>query len=233
VTPAANEETDVSDRGEHHALVELGARHIRRVGFPVVATELRAWGSREEADVIAFRTHTSALIEAKCSRADFFADARKPERSAGGLGVYRFYLCPAGLIEPDEVPCRWGLLWAERGKVRQIKGPEGNHWPPYDPAYRYGNWSQFMHEPDLKAERAVMYSIARRRSLSRSDEQYEARLAQANRRADQLARSNDALAAELRDLQLKLALAVAGRTAAVNDAGQVRAAIRRRISKAS
>lgn len=90
-----------------------------------------------------------------------------------------------------------------------------------------------MHEPDLKAERAVMYSIARRRSLSRSDEQYEARLAQANRRADQLARSNDALAAELRDLQLKLALAVAGRTAAVYDAGQMRAAIRRRISKAS
>lgn len=148
----------------HGELVALGARHAKRLGFPVVGAEVRAYGSREVADVVAFRSSSSLLVEVKCSRSDFFADAQKPERAAGGLGVYRFYLCPVGLIAPDEVPSRWGLWWSERGKLRAIKAPRGNLWPPYDTANRDDNWSPFMHEPDLKAERAVMFSIARRLS---------------------------------------------------------------------
>lgn len=195
----------------HSDLVELGVRYAKRIGFAVVASELHTWGCREQADVVGFCLNSSILIEAKCSRSDFRADARKPERTAGGLGIYRFYLCPANLIQVEDVPERWGLLWVENRKVRMVKGPQGNIWPPYDPAYPYGNWSSFMHEPDLNAERAVMFSIARRRSLTRSEERYEAQLREANLRADRLARSHDELARQNRALSAELfALRAAG-----------------------
>jgi hypothetical protein len=76
----------------HKLLVTLGERWVKREGFAVVASELVTGGTREQADVIGFRSNCSVLIEAKVSRSDFLADARKPHRVAGGLGVYRFYL---------------------------------------------------------------------------------------------------------------------------------------------
>ena len=92
-----------------------------------------------------------------------------------------------------------------------VKGPQGNIWPPYDPVYPHGNWSLFMHEPDLRAERAVMFSIARRCSLTRWEERYEAQLREANLRADRLARSHDELAQQNRALSAELsALRAAG-----------------------
>jgi hypothetical protein len=148
----------------HDDLVKLGHRYVKKLGFPVVASELRTIGSREQADVIGFRLNCSILIEAKCSRSDFLADARKPERKLGGLGVYRFFLCPTGLIQISDLPPRWGLLWVDEGKVKMIHGPTGNIWPPFDLACPHGNWSSFMHEPDQRAERSVMFSIARRLS---------------------------------------------------------------------
>lgn len=96
--------------GLHRTLVLRGASWLRRNGFPVVATEIRATGSREEPDAIGFRQSSSAIIEVKVSRADFHKDKCKPERQRGGLGVYRFYMAPIGLLMPEEVPSGWGLL---------------------------------------------------------------------------------------------------------------------------
>jgi len=42
---------------------------------------------------------------------------RSGQADGAGLGVYRFYLCPVGLIQPEELPPKWGLLYAENGKV--------------------------------------------------------------------------------------------------------------------
>ena len=212
----------------HDELVELSARYVKKLGFPVVGKEVRAWYSREEGDVVAFRSTSSLLVEAKCSRADFRADARKPERSSGGLGVYRFYVCPAGLIHAEEVPERWGLWWVEGRKITQIKGPIGNGWPPYSAASTAADWAKYMHQPDSAAERAVMFSIARRRSLSRSDERYESMLLDARRRADQLARSNDALAEQNRELQAKLVMAKNGYDG--DRVNEMRTAIRRKVT---
>ena len=94
----------------HSDLVELDVRYAKRNGFAVVASELHTWGCRKQTDVVGFRLNSSILIEAKCSRSDFHVDFRKPERTAGGLGIYRFYLCPANLIQVEDVPQRWGLL---------------------------------------------------------------------------------------------------------------------------
>lgn len=159
---------------EHNRLTELAARWLKRNGFGVVATELNCHGSREQPDAIGFRSRASAIIEVKVSRADFRADLAKPERRIGGLGLYRFYLCPAGMIEPNELPERWGLLYAKGRSVETVIAPQGNAW--LQPAAQVpeavlaapwsGEWLKFQHEPDLDAERSALYSIARRAQAS-------------------------------------------------------------------
>ncbi|HEY0820322.1 MAG TPA: hypothetical protein VGD46_16170 [Rhizobacter sp.] len=149
-------------RAAHDALVHLAERWLRRRGFGVTASELHAAGCREQMDAIGYRTNATAIVECKTSRADFRADFRKPERQSGGLGVYRFYLCSEGMIAPEDLPPRWGLLWARGARVIEVKVPTGNNWPGFDPAYPYGDWAAFMHEPDYEAERIMLFSIARR-----------------------------------------------------------------------
>lgn len=150
---------------EHVRLVALGAAWLRRQGFPIVATELRCFGSREQPDVLGFRSNCSALIEVKTSRTDFLADRLKPERAAGGLGLYRFYLCPEGLLQQADLPPGWGLLVVIGRQVTEVVRPRGNLWPP---AGRAGGteWEAFQHQADLAAERQALFSIARRASAA-------------------------------------------------------------------
>lgn len=147
----------------HQTLVLQGKRWLAKQGFAVVATELSATGSREQPDVVGFRSTCSAIIEVKVNRADFLADARKPERSGDGLGVgnYRFYLCPKGLIRPEELPARWGLLYSDGGRIQGVKLPPGNVWPNPQTT-SHADWQQFQHESNLAKERAMLFSIARR-----------------------------------------------------------------------
>lgn len=144
----------------HAQLVDLGARWMRREGFGVVATEVVAVGCREQADVIGFRATCSAVIEAKASRADFLADRAKPHRRTGGLGLYRFFACPEGLIDSAELPVGWGLLYGTPRALRAVVRPPGNIWPRRGAAG--AAWEVFQHHPDDSAERSVLYSVARR-----------------------------------------------------------------------
>lgn len=212
----------------HTQLVTLGEKWLKRQGFSVVASELVTGGTREQADVIGFRTNCSAVIEAKASRSDFLADARKPHRMAGGLGVYRFYLCPPGVIEVCDLPERWGLLYAQGRSVLDVLRPTGNGWP--SPGSAFSDWHAFQHKADVDAERGVLFSIARRRSLSRSDEQYEKRLQEETRRGDRLARENAELAEKVRKLELDLYLAERGLQAGKQGPAELKAAIRRKIA---
>lgn len=156
----------MSTSTEHHTLTELGAKWLKRQGFSVVATELACYGNREPPDVVAFRSTCSAILEIKVSRQDFLADHNKPERTTGGLGNYRFYLCPTGLIETRELPPRWGLLYCEGKKITSIHAPFGNLWPGPEHINneRAPNWSLFVHPTDMQAEHRALFSIARRLS---------------------------------------------------------------------
>lgn len=152
---------------EHDQLTSLGAKWLKRQGFAVVATEITAVGSREQPDVIGFRSSCSAVIEVKVSRGDFLADRRKPERAVDGkgLGVYRFYLCPEGVIELDDLPPKWGLLHAQGRSVIEIHRPKGNIWPSLGARSQVAEpWIDYQHEPCILKERAVLFSIARRLS---------------------------------------------------------------------
>ena len=92
----------------------------------VVCELVRATGS-ESPDAFGFCNNSSQLIEVKVSRADFLADKKKSFRKnpKNGLGDYRSYLCPKGIIKESDLPKYWGLLWVdEKGKIAEIVKPE-------------------------------------------------------------------------------------------------------------
>ena len=104
----------------HNDLILLGFRHLNRDSF-LIGSE---FGTKtERPDIFAYsRKRKTTVVEVKISRADFQADLRKPHRhQPGGLGNFRFYLAPFGLLDPDELPDGWGLMAVKRGRVYRIK----------------------------------------------------------------------------------------------------------------
>lgn len=78
-------------------------------------------------DAFAWGGSSTQLIEVKVSRSDFLSDKRKLWRyhSRSGLGSYRSYLCPEGLIELKDLPRYWGLLYIDKnGKITEIQKPK-------------------------------------------------------------------------------------------------------------
>jgi hypothetical protein len=67
----------------------------------------------------------TVLVEVKVSKSDFLADRQKPHRAEPnrGVGKYRYYMAPAGLIKVDELPNRWGLIEVNpRGVIQPACG---------------------------------------------------------------------------------------------------------------
>ena len=95
-----------------------------RVRCAVVITEMgsAAW---EEPDAIGWTPWCSVLVECKAYRSDFLSDVKKPTRRhpETGMGGYRYYLAPKGLLSVDEIPPGWGLLEYDGKTVRVRKIP--------------------------------------------------------------------------------------------------------------
>ncbi|EOZ8645446.1 hypothetical protein ACQWTT_001197 [Acinetobacter baumannii] len=113
----------------HRELCEIGANWLRSSNYHNCKSILIDGGSFEERpDVIGFRyrrpPYGSVLLEAKISKSDFLNDKTKPHRQDGkGMGKWRYYICPKGLILPEEIPPLWGLLYvSDAGRVKVIKG---------------------------------------------------------------------------------------------------------------
>lgn len=101
----------------HAALVAVAAAWLRRT-CAVVITELSTIG--ETPDAIGWHGTHSTLVECKISRADFMADANKPFRRGhvAGIGWKRYFLTLPGIITPEDLPAKWGLLELTGDKVR-------------------------------------------------------------------------------------------------------------------
>lgn len=113
----------------------------------------------EQPDVFGFRSDSTWLIECKTSRADFFADKKKNFRANPFLGVgdFRFYFAPKGLIKIEELPTLWGLIEVdEKGKCLMAHNPFGI-------GNRYYSWTK--HEKSAQNEYYLIYSILRRIQL--------------------------------------------------------------------
>lgn len=137
----------------HPELVTLAEKWLWRQGCGVVFAELSTLATPETPDAIGFRTTTSILVECKASRADFLADKNKPFRRdpSRGMGDWRFYLTPKGLVTKDELPEGWGLIEVGRSVRRTHGGPKGNIWTSGQPF-----------TSNKAAEQALLYSALRR-----------------------------------------------------------------------
>lgn len=143
---------------KHADLVKIAEKWLigtRKCSFAF--TELACIGTSEIPDAIGFRDGHSILVECKVSRSDFLADKKKIFRRNPwmGVGTYRMMLCPEGIIQPDDLPKKWGLVWVNsKGKARQVVGPKGNSW-----GY---SGADFWHERNTRAEYGMMASALRR-----------------------------------------------------------------------
>ena len=101
----------------------------------------------ETPDVIGWHGGFSTLIECKATRADFLSDKKKWFRRhpENGVGFYRYYMAPDGVITVDELPDRWGLIVVKGdGKTRVLHASE-----------RFCEWNQ-------RAEIDLLLSLVRR-----------------------------------------------------------------------
>lgn len=108
----------------------------------------------EQPDAIGWRDGLSFLIECKISRSDFLADRKKRFRVEPelGMGDWRFYMCPPGMIKPDELPAGWGLLYCHPRKIEKAHGVPGNT--------QY--WAARPFQGNKVPELQLMYSALRR-----------------------------------------------------------------------
>jgi len=143
----------------HSDVINYASKWVKRK-FPLVFKEW-AWSGQEQPDIFAVNYSNSCIVEAKVSRSDYRADFKKPFRKdiSLGMGDFRFYACPEGLITLDDfteqMKSNWGLLYInEKGKVKCIHNPfcehpDGNIW----------------HNQNIKCKKAeygIMYSIMRK-----------------------------------------------------------------------
>jgi hypothetical protein len=118
------------------------------LSFKYVAVELNTYCT-EQTDVWGYDGNVTAVIEVKTSHSDFLADKKKwwrgEESEKCGLqaGMLRWYLCPSGVINADELPSGWGLLYWDGKNIEHVVAPT-----PF--------------ENTLKSDMRILYSLLRR-----------------------------------------------------------------------
>lgn len=146
----------------HNELNEIAAKWLKRPlsgsgpGCQVALTEVGGLYGGERADAFGYRwgfEGGSIVVESKVSRSDFFADRAKPHRNGttSGMGNYRYYICPEGLINIEDLPHGWGLLWVNRRGHVKIKA--GHICCQLSDGYRGRATAAFwQHDADLRFE---------------------------------------------------------------------------------
>jgi hypothetical protein len=112
----------------HAQLVPKAVAWLRAYRCGVVLSE-QACANGEMPDAIGWKKAShSVLVECKISRSDFLADRQKSFRQKPeiGVGCERFYLAPAGLVLPEELPAGWGLLECRERKIEVIQPSRKN-----------------------------------------------------------------------------------------------------------
>lgn len=152
----------------HSDLCKLAVKWLKRSksagghGCAVAVSECRSGWSGEIPDAIGFRASGhwdgSVVVEVKVSRGDFLADRNKPHRQKGGMGNWRYYMAPAGLINREELPAGWGLLEVNsRGHIRAISGAAAAFKGRYDD--QQAELEKWRNESDMEREQFLLVRV--------------------------------------------------------------------------
>lgn len=164
---------DMSMRGvmKHKELIDIAHSWVlKKASCGIAFRDIRHIGSSEICDVLGLGSGDhSVLIEVKVSRSDFLADKKKPFRQNPefGIGKFRYYCCPKGLINISDLPKKWGLLWVENNKIEVIVDPFIGRYNLED-----DNECSIFFDRNQIAERSIMYSILRRLQLDKKLTKY-------------------------------------------------------------
>jgi hypothetical protein len=155
-------ESKLPERITHGQLVDIAYKWLlKNSSCGIAFKELKSL-SWEIPDVIGFGcSGFSVVVECKATRSDFLADKSKPFRvnPSLGMGTNRYYCCPKGLIEKEELPEGWGLVYVdEKGKAKLFHRPLQE----YTNTYGHPFIVAFIHEKNIKGEHGLMYSALRR-----------------------------------------------------------------------
>lgn len=150
------QQTLIGFKLSHRDLCEIGGRFLKTTKIyylkcKFIVVELVSF-SQETPDVFGIDSTRSVLIEVKMSRADFKNDFKKKFRNGKslGLGQMRYYLCPEGLLKPEEMPKNWGLMYCSNSnKITIVR----NATPFLD------------HERNFRGEMLIINSILRRLNI--------------------------------------------------------------------
>lgn len=178
----------------HKSLCDIAVRWLMRAnsskghGCQFAVSEVATGGWGEIPDAIGFRTdsvyHGSIVVEVKMSRSDFLADFKKAHRNGeiDAVGNWRYYLCPADVIKPEDIPPKWGLLYVnKRGHIKHIVSAfiSGSY-------YDQRTWLE-ENRFDANTNRE-MYLMAKLLSRLGDVEKYNSMLKEANNRASHFAK---------------------------------------------
>lgn len=192
----------------HQELCSLAVNWLQRTpgrsgpACQVAFSEAKGGWNGEIPDAIGFRTAAedegSVVVEVKVSRPDYLADKSKFHRLDGalGMGLYRYYFAPEGIISPQELPAGWGLVEVSpKGVLRVLVGHV---------TVKRAEQAAWRHERAIKREWLLLASM-----LSRvgNVEAMHAELKKAKNERAQLARQLDALRARERENMLNRAVA--------------------------
>jgi hypothetical protein len=205
----------------HNDLCAVAVRWLKRPlsqgghGCQIAVSECQSeLGGGEIPDAIGYRAKGhhdgTVVVECKVSRSDYLADAKKPHRAnpIGGMGKWRYYMAPAGLIVANELPQGWGLLEVNaRGHVLPVAGPAAiahqKHKQKEPPFITYealrDAYMQFAH-PNRATDRELSL-LVRLQARIGDAEVLNRRLREAEGRAQRAALANEKLRNECRELR--------------------------------
>lgn len=173
-------------------------------GCQVALTEVGGLYGGERADVFGYRwgfDGGSIVVESKISRSDFLADRSKPHRNGqtAGMGTYRYYICPEGIIDIADLPNAWGLLWVnKRGHVKIKAGHVCCHiFSGYGVARQMSNF--WRHDADLRFELDMLaHSLVRFGDPEEAKTMVRGATREVSRLANEVNKLNDKLNEELK-----------------------------------
>lgn len=193
----------------HNDLCLVAVKWLQRAnnaggpGCHVAVSECRSGWSGEIPDAIGFRAtgfdDGSTVVECKTSRADFLADRKKAHRIAGGLGNWRYFMAPVGLIRADELPAGWGLLEVnQRGHVKVVAGLAAFYRQGYDLVRE--QTQVWRHEADREREQFLLVKLLNRvGDVEKMNRNLKMAYAEQQRLAIRVNEQND----QIRELQLR------------------------------